>query len=75
MTQPGDGQTDSNPGIFATLLMALPALRAVPDIFDWTNVVEEVSKDLGNTLAAFLMHFLLLLPTASDPMGKTPIHC
>ena len=74
-TQPGDGKTDSNPGIFATLLMALPALRAVTDIFDWMNVVEDVSKDLGNTLAAFLMHFPLLLPTASDPMGKTVIHC
>lgn len=67
VTTPPTGKlAGKNMSIFATLVQQLPALRSVTQAIKDGDVVDNVSSDVGATLAAFLKNFPLLVPAVSE---------
>lgn len=64
-TPPTGPLAGRNMSIFATLVQQLPALRAVTEAIKGGYVVDDITTELGATLAAFLKDFPLLLPAVS----------
>jgi hypothetical protein len=60
--------------VFATLVQQLPALRSVTETIKEDPVVDDLSFEVGATLAAFLKNFPLLVPTVLNIALTTQNH-